>query len=79
MLKSQIMDERMKKRAAVYQLIRLVDERGGEIRIDGDKVRRVFNDQDDIVRMELATGETVLVADQDFATLDGVVRRILSH
>ena len=73
------MDERMKKRAAVYQLIRLVDERGGEIRIDGDKVRRVFNDQDDIVRMELATGETVLVADQDFATLDGVVRRILSH
>lgn len=77
MLKSQIMDERMKKRAAVYQLIRLVDERGGEIRIDGDKVRRVFNDQDDIVRMELATGETVLVADQDFATLDGVVRKIM--
>jgi hypothetical protein len=71
------MDERMKKRAAVYQLIRLVDECGGEIRVDGDRVRRVFNDQDDIVRMELATGETVLVADQDFATLDGVIREIM--
>ena len=70
------MDERMKKRAAVYQLIRLVDERGGEIKVDGDKVRRVFNDADDIVRMELATGETVLVADQDFATLDCVIREI---
>lgn len=71
------MDERMKKRAAVYQLIRLVDERGGEIRVDGDGVRRVFNDQDDIVRMELATDETVLVADQDFAMIDAVVKRIM--
>ena len=46
------MEKWLMKRAAVYQLIKLVDENDGNITINTDKVKRVFNDEDDIVRIE---------------------------
>lgn len=46
------MEQWLKKRAALYQLIKLVDENDGSITINTDKVKRVFNDEDDIVRIE---------------------------
>ena len=39
------MDERTKKRAAIYMLIDLIDKNGGNILVNSNKVRRVFNDE----------------------------------
>lgn len=67
------MDERMKRRAALYMLIKLVDENNGSITINKDKVKRVFNDEDDIVRIEYASGEVALLADADFDTMNDAI------
>ena len=67
------MDERMKRHAAMYMLIKLVDENDGSITINTDKVKRVFNDSDDIVRIEYVTGEVALLADADFDTMNDAV------
>ena len=39
----KIMDERIKKRAALYMLIKLVDENNGSISINTEEVKRVFS------------------------------------
>ena len=70
--------ERMKKRAALCQLIKLVDENNGGITINTDKVKRVFNDENDVVRIEYANGEIALLADADFETMDSVIRKYQS-
>lgn len=67
------MEERMKRRAALYMLIKLVDENNGSITINTDKVKRVFNDEDDIVRIEYVTGEVALLADADFDTMNDAI------
>ena len=67
------MDKWLKKRAALYQLIKLVDENNGSITINTDKVKRVFNDEDDIVRIEYVTGEVALLADADFETMNDAI------
>ncbi len=54
------MDKWLKKRAALYQLIKSVDENKGSITIKTDKVKRVFNDSNDIVRIEYVNGEIAL-------------------
>ena len=72
------MDERMKRRAALYMLIKLVDENNGSITINTDRVKRVFNDADDIVRIEYVTGEVALLADADFDTMNDAVLKWLS-
>jgi len=63
----------MKRRAALYMLIKLVDENNGSITINKDKVKRVFNDEDDIVRIEYASGEVALLADADFDTMNDAI------
>jgi hypothetical protein len=68
-----VMDERMKKRAALYMLIRLVDENNGNIDINTDKVKRVFNDENDIVKIEYVSGEVGLLADADFDTMNDAI------
>ena len=73
------MDERMKRRAALYMLIKLVDENNGSITINTDKVKRVFNDADDIVRIEYATGEVALLADADFQTMNDAINKWQSN
>ena len=71
------MDERMKRRAALYMLIKLVDENDGCITINTDKVKRVFNDEDDIVRIEYVTGEVAMLADADFETMNDAILKKL--
>ena len=68
----------MKRRAALYMLIKLVDENNGSITINTDRVKRVFNDADDIVRIEYVTGEVALLADADFDTMNDAVLKWLS-
>lgn len=63
----------MKRRAALYMLIKLVDENNGSITINTDKVKRVFNDENDIVRIEYASGEVALLADADFDTMNDAI------
>lgn len=67
------MEERMKKRAALCLLITLVDNNNGSINIGNDTVKRVFNDADDVVRIEYANGEVALLADADFDTMNDAV------
>ena len=67
------MDKWLKKRAALYMLIKLVDENDGSITINTDKVKRVFNDEDEVVRIEYATGEVALLADADFDTMNEAI------
>ncbi len=67
------MEQWLKKRAALYMLIKLVDENNGCIDINSDKVKRVFNDEDDIVRIEYADSQIALLADTDFETMNDAV------
>ena len=56
-------------------LINLVDKNGGSITVDTDKVKRVFNDKDEIVRVEYTSGEIALLADADFQTMDEAIHK----
>lgn len=67
------MENWLKKRAALYQLIKLVDENDGSITINTNKVKRVFNDEDEVVRIEYVTGEVALLADADFDTMNDAI------
>lgn len=73
------MDERIKKRAALYMLIDLVDKNGGSISVGTDKVKRVFNDDEEIVRVEYNSGEIALLADADFQTMDEAIHKWQSN
>lgn len=73
------MDERIKKRAALYMLIDLVDKNGGSITVGTDKVKRVFNDDEEIVRVEYNSGEIALLADADFQTMDEAIHKWQSN
>ena len=63
----------MKKRAALYMLIKFVDENKGRIDINSDKVKRVFNDENEVVKIEYADGKVGLLADADFDTMNDAV------
>lgn len=67
------MEERMKRNAALCMLITLVDNNNGCVNIGNDKVKRVFNDADDVVRIEYVSGEVALLADADYETMNDAV------
>lgn len=67
------MDQRMKRNGALCMLITLVDNNNGSIDIGTDTVKRVFNDADDVVRIEYMTGEVGLLADADYETMNNAV------
>ena len=69
------MEEWLKKRAALYQLIKLVDDNNGSINIGTEKVKRVFNDTDDVVRIEYVSCEVALLADADFDTMNDAINK----
>ena len=73
------MDERLKKRAALYMLIKFVDENNGSINVNTGKVKRVYNDADDIVRIEYVSGEVALLADADFDTMNEAILKWQSN
>ena len=71
------MDRRMKRQAALYMLITIVDECGGCIDVNAGTIRRVFNDENQVVKVEYPDGTTALAADLSGdelydATLKGV-------
>ena len=75
MQRLNVMDARTKRNAALYMLIKLVDENNGCINVNTDKVKRVFNDTEDIVRIEYKNGEIALLADADFQTMDDAIHK----
>lgn len=75
MQRLNVMDTRTKRNAALYMLIKLVDENNGSITVNTDKVKRVFNDDEDIVRIEYTSGEIALLADADFQTMDDAIHK----
>lgn len=53
----------MKRQAALYMLITLVDDCGGSIEINSDKIRRFYNDKNQVVMVEFLDGAKGLAAD----------------
>ena len=67
------MEKWLKKRAALYTLIRLVDANKGNININSNTVKRVFNDKNLIVRVEYVNGDVGLAADMTFGDMNDVI------
>ena len=67
------MNERMKKYVALSMLINLVDANNGTIHVGTDKVRKVFSDSNDVVKIEYVSGEVGLLADADYDTMNNAV------
>ena len=67
------MEERMMKRAALCMLITLVDNNNGSINVGTDTVKRVFNDENEVVKIESANGVVALAADADYDTINDAV------
>lgn len=69
------MEQWLKKRAALYALIKLVDENNGCIIVNTDKIMRVFNDDANIVKVEYTDGTSGLLADAEFIAMDEAIRK----
>ena len=67
------MDRRLRKQAAFYTLASIVDANNGNVVLGSDTIQRVFNDENDIVMVEYASGEVGLAADVDIDTLESVI------
>ena len=67
------LDERMKRHVALAMLIALVDNNNGSVDINSDTVKRVFNDENEYVKIEYANGVITLAADADFDTMNDAV------
>lgn len=72
------MEDRMKRQAALYMLIKLVDDNKGSIIINSDDLRRAFNDENQVVNVEKTDGTIALAADMDGPVLDTAVRKWLN-
>ena len=69
-----VMDNRLKRQAALYMLISLVDENNGNIDINSDAIRRSFNDEDQTVMVEKSDGTIALAADMDGKNILNLLR-----
>ena len=67
------MDRRIRKQAAIYTLIKYVDENNGSIVINNNMIKRIFNDEDDIVKVEYCSGDIVLLSDVGIEILEGAI------
>ena len=63
----------MKKHVALAMLIALVDNNNGSVDINSGTVKRVFNDENEYVKIEYANGVIALAADADFDTMNDAV------
>ena len=68
------MENYKKKRGALYMLISLCDANNGCLDIENGEVIRVFNDAEDIVKIEYQNGKIGLLADAEFETMDRAIR-----
>lgn len=64
------MEKRIKKHSALCMMITLVDENNGSVDINNGKVKKVFNDENEIVMIEYSNGEVALLADADYDTIN---------
>ena len=67
------MDERLKRHIALCMLISVVDYNNGSVEINSDTVRRVFNDENQVVKIEYSNGIIALAADADFDTMTNAI------
>ena len=67
------LDNRMKRQVALAMLITLVDSNDGTVYINSDTVKRVFNDENEIIKIEYANGVIALAADADFDTMNEAI------
>ena len=67
------MDERLKRHIALCMLITIVDYNNGSVKINSDTVRRVFNDENQVVKIEYTNGVIALAADADYATMNDAI------
>ena len=67
------MDERLKRHIALCMLITVVDYNNGSVEINSDTVRRVFNDENQVVKIEYTNGVIALAADADFDTMNDAI------
>ena len=72
------MEDRMKRQAALYMLIKLVDDNNGSIIINSDDLSRAFNDENQVVNVEKTDGSIALAADMDGSVLNTAVRKWLN-
>ena len=61
--------KKTKQRIALYLLQTLVDECGGFIEINDDTIKRVFKDEDKVLKFENVDGEVAEAKDLDFEAL----------
>lgn len=67
------MDERLRRHIALCMLITVVDYNNGSVEINSDTVRRVFNDENQVVKIEYTNGVIALAADADFDTMNDAI------
>ena len=67
------MTDRMKRNAALYMLITIVDQTDGNVIVGNGEVRRVFNDDNDIVTIEYLDGSTDLAANAEYDVLNSII------
>ncbi len=63
------LEKRLLKRTALSVMINIIDCNNGQFVVNSSKVKRAFNDEDDIVKLEYTDGTIGLAADADFETL----------
>ena len=73
------MKKKLKRQAALYTLITIIDECEGFIDINSDAVINSFSDEDQVVKAKLADGTIALAADLDTDVLDKAVLKWLDE
>ena len=68
------MDDRIRRQAVLYTAIALVDHNAGSVVINGN-IKRIFNDEDDLVKVEYADGRIGLACDANTEELDQAIRK----
>ena len=74
-----VLDNRIKKQAAFYMLVKFVDENNGNIAINTPKIKRVFTDENGIVKIEYMSGEIELLGNADFDIMNDAVLKWMKY
>lgn len=67
------MDDKIRKRAAFYTVTSIVDANNGNVPFESDKLKRIFNNEDNVVMVEYTNGEIGLAADANIDTLESAI------
>lgn len=67
------MDKRIRKQAAFYTITSIVDANNGNVSFESDRIKRIFNNENDVVMIEYVNGEMGLAADAEIDTLEKAI------